>query len=56
MGLKVKDKFGREKEPVVMRLFSVRLPEDLVKRIKLRAIEEDLPYQELVAKALNEYL
>ena len=35
---------------------SLRLPEDLWKRAKIRAIKENIDAQDLVAKAIEDYL
>ena len=39
-----------------LKLFSVRIPEKLIERVKIRAVKRHISVQELTARALEDYL
>jgi predicted DNA binding CopG/RHH family protein len=46
---------GDAKEPT-MKITTIRMPDPLLKRVKIRAVEEGLTFQALLIAALEEYL
>lgn len=44
------------KEQATMKHTTIRLTEALIKRVKIRAVEEGLTFQALLTQALEEYL
>lgn len=46
---------GDAKEPT-MKITTIRMPDPLLKRVKIRAVEEGTTFQALLIAALEEYL
>ena len=52
----MKKKAKRKKKDVPMRKTTIRLPEDIWMRARIRALEEKTEFQTVVADALKAYL
>jgi predicted DNA binding CopG/RHH family protein len=46
----------REAKEPTMKITTIRLAEALLKRVKIRAVEEGLTFQALLTQALEDYL
>ena len=45
-----------KKEAAQLKLFTVRIPEKLIERLKIRAVKQHISLQELAARAFEAYL